>query len=274
VLTAIVSAPKPRVARRAPPVLTPGCALFLDIDGTLAEDARHPDSVQIDSELTAALPRVAAQLGNALALITGRSITGVDRLFPQLRLPIAGQHGSERRDAQGTFHLHAPDPATFALIRQLMREFAGGHVGLMLEDKGNTLALHYREAPQLAAHVHRVLRTTVETVGDGAYGLQPGKRMLEVRPGTRDKGTAIADFMREDPFAGRRPVFVGDDKADEFGFAVVDRLGGWSVKVGRGRSAARFRLRDIADVRRWLLTPMIGIAGDSPAGIRPCAPLT
>jgi trehalose 6-phosphate phosphatase len=86
--------------------------------------------------------------------------------------------------------------------------------------------------------------------------------MLELRSRSRDKGTAIADFMNETPFAGRRPVFVGDDKADEYGFAVVDRSGGWSVKVGAGRTGARYRLADIAAVRQWVLAPInVGAMG-------------
>jgi trehalose 6-phosphate phosphatase len=261
-------------ARQSPPALTRNCALFLDIDGTLVEDAARPDDVRIDAKLIAALPRVAAQLGSALALITGRSISGVDRLFPQLRLPMAGQHGCERRDADGTIHLHAPDPITYTKIRQLVEDLAGRHPGLYLEDKGNTLALHYREVPQLAGHVHRVLRSTVEAFGGGSFDLQPGKRMLEVRPGSRDKGTAIADFMREAPFAGRRPVFAGDDKADEYGFAVVDNHGGWSVKVGRGRTRATYRLKDTAAVLDWLLTPITGEPGGSDGGSEPCATST
>jgi trehalose 6-phosphate phosphatase len=261
-------------ARQSPPALTRSCALFLDIDGTLVEDAARPDDVRVDAKLMAALPRVAAQLEGALALITGRSISGVDRLFPQLRLPMAGQHGCERRDADGTIHLHAPDPITFSKIRQLVEDLAGRHPGLYLEDKGNTLALHYREVPQLAGHVHRVLRSTVEALGGGSFDLQPGKRMLEVRPGSRDKGTAITDFMHEAPFAGRRPVFAGDDKADEYGFAVVDSQGGWSVKVGRGRTRATYRLKDTAAVLNWLLTPMTGERGASDNGSEPCATST
>jgi trehalose 6-phosphate phosphatase len=244
-----------RTARRPPPALARNCALFLDIDGTLVEDAAKPDDVRIDEELAAALPGVATRLGNALALVTGRSIRGVDRLFPQLRLPMAGQHGSERRDAEGTIHVNAPDRSTFMKIRQILEVMSDRHPGLLLEDKGNTLALHYRDVPQLAAHVHRVLRSTVETTG-GSLDLQPGKRVLEVRPGSRNKGTAITEFMREAPFAGRRPVFAGDDQADEFGFAVVESMGGWSIKVGKGLTNARYRLQDIAAVRRWLLTPM------------------
>jgi trehalose 6-phosphate phosphatase len=239
-----------------PPPLSADCALFLDIDGTLVGDAPTPDAVHIDADLMTILPRIATRLDNALALITGRSIGGVDRLFPQLHLPMAGQHGTERRDAGGGIHLHAPDPASFAELVKLLETLADRHAGLYLEDKGNTLAMHYRDAPRLAAHVHRVVRASLRRAGD-LYDLQPGKRMLEVRPSGRNKGTAIAEFMREPPFAGRRPVFAGDDVADEFGFAVVDRMGGWSVKVGRGRTGARYRLPDIPAVRNWLGTSVM-----------------
>jgi len=252
-----------RRTRGAPPALTPDCALFLDVDGTLVGDAPTPDDVHVDAALLRLLPRVAAHLGNALALISGRSIGGVDRLFPSLRLPMSGQHGSERRAADGSFHLNAPDPVSFASMRQLLQVLSDRHPGLLLEDKGNTLALHYRDVPQLAAHVHRVVRSSVRHVGGNKFDLQPGKRMLEVKPGSRNKGTAIAEFMREPPFAGRRPVFAGDDKADEFGFAVVDCMGGWSVKVGTGRTHARYRLKDIAAVRRWLAEPISPTSSES-----------
>jgi len=263
-----------RGTRQPLPALSRDCALFLDIDGTLLEHVSRPDDVHVDAELLRALSRVAAYLDNALALITGRSIAGVDQLFPKLRLPIAGQHGTERRGADGAIHQNRPDPHTFSRLRRSLEMLAERHPGLLLEDKGNTLAMHYREAPQLAAHVHRVLRNSVRSIGNGSYGLQPGKLMVEVLPGGRDKGTAIADFMREAPFAGRRPVFVGDDLADEFGFAVVESQGGWSVKVGPGRSAARYRLKDTAAVRKWLLASIASQSRGPGTGSQPCATST
>ncbi len=181
------------------------------------------------------------------------AITGADRLFPGLALPIAGQHGCERRDAAGAIHLHAPVRKTQARLRALLKRLAKRHPQLQLEDKGAALALHYRSSPQLASHVHRTLRRSLAP--DEGYALQPGKMLLEVRPEGRDKGTAIDDFMAEAPFAGRVPVFVGDDLTDEHGFAAVERLGGWTVKVGPGRTAARFRLADPAAVRQWLGAP-------------------
>ncbi len=247
--------PRPaRFVRPPPPALGHDCALFLDIDGTLAELAQAPDAVTIDAGIATALPRLADTLGGALALVTGRAITSADRLFPGLTLPTAGQHGCERRDATGTIHLHAPARRTQARLRKLLQRLAKRHPQLLLEDKGAALALHYRRTPQLAAHLHRTLRRSLAP--DDGYALQPGKLLLEVRPEGRDKGTAIDDFMGEAPFAGRLPVFVGDDLTDEHGFAAVERLGGWTVKVGAGRTAARFRLPDPAAVGAWLTAPL------------------
>lgn len=242
----------PRPARRAPPPLAAGFAVFLDIDGTLLDLAPAPDAVHVDRALSTLLPKVRSVLGGALALITGRSITDVDRLFPGMRMAVAGQHGCERRDARGSLHLHAPKKTTLDTLRRLFIEFAHRHDGLLLEDKGATLALHYRKVPQLASHVHKTIRETFQTSGVTAYRLQAGKRILELRPDNRDKGTAIYDFLQERPFNGRCPVFIGDDRTDEHGFALVNRSGGWSVKVGPGSTCARYRLPDVVAVRGWL----------------------
>ena len=239
-------------SRRAPPPLAEGCAIFLDIDGTLLELAPAPDAVHVDPALATLLPRVRRKLGGALALITGRSISDVDRLFAGFRMPVAGQHGCERRDTLGKLHLHAHATQTFQKLRTLFTDFARTHAGLLLEDKGSTLALHYRKAPQLAAKVYKTMSESVAASGTTMYRLQPGKELLELRPGDRDKGTAIRDFMAERPFKGRCPVFIGDDHGDEHGFKVVDALGGWSIKVGPGTTLARYRLPDVTAVRAWL----------------------
>ncbi|HVN33668.1 MAG TPA: trehalose-phosphatase [Casimicrobiaceae bacterium] len=229
------------------------CALFLDIDGTLLDIASTPDRVRVDAAIRALLPRVAEQLGGAVALITGRGIADADRLFRGLALPVAGQHGLERRAADGSIHLHEASMRGLERLRRELVRFATRHPGLLLEDKGATLALHYRRAPGLAAHVHRTLRTMLrETAVSAQWRLQPGNRILEIKPDGRDKGTAILEYMAEAPFAGRLPVFVGDDLTDEYGFVAATHLGGWAVKVGRGPTRARFRLPDVAAVRAWL----------------------
>ena len=240
--------------RPPPPSLSTNCALFLDIDGTLAELVDDPRNVRVDADVAAALPRLAQSLGGALALITGRTITDADRLFPRLKLPLAGQHGCERRDADGVIHLYTPHPATLDRLRELARGLAARNAGVLFEDKGATLALHYRGSPHLALQLRRALRSSLDDAGDtDGYTVQRGKMLLEVRPENRDKGTAIRDFMAEAPFAGRLPVFVGDDRTDEHGFAAVEAQGGWSIKVGHGATRAHYRLADIAAVRRWLL---------------------
>jgi trehalose 6-phosphate phosphatase len=246
---------RPHARLRPPPPLGADCALFLDIDGTLFDLAATPDRVRPDAEVTALLRSLSNRLGGALALSTGRAITDADRLFPGLRLPIAGQHGNERRTADGAMRRHSPPAQDLVTMRREVERFAARHRGLLLEDKGYTLALHYRLAPRLAPEVHRVLRAQVASNG-GAWTLQEGNKLLEIRPSDRDKGTAIADFMVEPPFRGRLPAFVGDDLTDEFGFDSVGKLGGWAIKVGPGRTAAGYRLRDVAAVHRWLATAL------------------
>ena len=122
------------------------------------------------------------------------------------------------------------------------------------KNKGVTLAVHYRRAPQLGSYIHQALRAEVALANRGHPGwrLQPGKGVLEVKPDGRNKGTAILEFMAEPPFRGRFPVFAGDDLTDEFGFDVVTRLGGWSVKVGEGATRAQFRLANVDAVRQWI----------------------
>ena len=248
-------APRKRPSRRrpTPPPLAGANALFLDIDGTLLEFAETPSGVRVDADLADMLPALSLKLGGAIALITGRRIDDVDRLFARSRMPVAGQHGCERRSADGTLHAHPPSAAGLMRMRDALTGFAARHEGLLFEDKGHSLALHYRQAPQLAAHVYRTLRAQIADASMGrGLKLQPGKSILEVKPEGRDKGTALLDYMREPPFRGRSPVFVGDDATDEYGFAAVAQLGGVGIKVGKGRTVARYRLRDVAAVRRWL----------------------
>jgi len=235
----------------APPVLAAHWALFLDIDGTLLTHAETPDAVYVDDALRDLLERLHAQADGALALISGRAIDDVDALFAPLVLPVAGQHGVEWRDAAGALH-RLPFPEEH--LRQVAQRFAAfkaRHPGIVFEDKGHNLALHYRLAPQLEREVRTLVEHAVADLG-GDFELQAGKMVVELKPGGHDKGTAIEAFMATVPFAGRLPVFVGDDLTDEYGFDTVRRLGGHAVKVGDGASVADWRLSDVAAVRAWL----------------------
>ncbi len=235
----------------APPLLAARWALFLDIDGTLLTHAETPDAVYVDDALRELLARLQAQADGALALISGRSIDDVDALFAPLVLPVAGQHGVEWRDAAGTLHRLPFPEAHLRQVAQRFAAFKARHPGIVFEDKGHNLALHYRLAPQLEREVRALVEHAVADLG-GDFELQAGKMVVELKPGGHDKGTAIEAFMATAPFAGRTPVFLGDDLTDEFGFETVRRLGGHAVKVGDGESVADWRLPDVGAVRAWL----------------------
>ncbi|MBI4985038.1 MAG: trehalose-phosphatase [Rhodocyclales bacterium] len=238
-------------AHRQPPPPRLEWAYFLDVDGTLIDIAATPDAARVDLPLLALVQQLHRASDGALALVSGRTLADLERRLGGLAVPVAGQHGMERRDANGDLHCHgAAAPATRD-IRVRLAPVLARHPDLLLEDKGLSLALHYRQAPQLAGYVHRLLGKLVSEAGDGLL-LQRGKRVLEVKPAGCDKGTAIEDYLGEMPFRGRRPVFIGDDVTDEHGFEVVNRLDGISIKVGAGRSCARYRLTDVGTVRQWL----------------------
>lgn len=226
-------------------------AYFFDIDGTLVDITDSPAAVRLDHDLLRLIEELYDSSRGAVALISGRTIADIDRLFSGRRLPAAGQHGIERRDAAGVVARHAFPAEQLAWARERLGAAAAGKQGLMLEDKGLSLALHYRRAPWLAGYAHRVSRSLLPRIGAN-FCIQGGKRVVEIKPAGRDKGMAVLEFMRETPFRGRVPVFVGDDVTDEYGFGAVNRLRGYSIKVGRGTTAARWRLANVEAVQRWL----------------------
>jgi trehalose 6-phosphate phosphatase len=226
-------------------------ALFLDIDGTLLEIAETPASVRVEPGTIELLGRLQERLGGAVALISGRPIADVDRLFAPLRLPIAGQHGIERRDGDGRFHRHDAPLIALDRLRDQIARFAAGMPGVLVEDKGLSIAVHYRRAPLQSSRIREFLEQALHHAADD-LGLQAGKMVLEIKPTGRNKGTAIAEFMAEPPFSGRIPAFLGDDVTDEFGFEVVRGQGGYSIKVGDGETGAPWRLEGVAATRAWL----------------------
>jgi len=197
------------------------------------------------------LPRLRDELDGALAIVSGRSLAVIDQLLAPLRLPVAGVHGAERRDAAGTVHTATATPG-LARARRSLATFVARHPRLLLEDKDTALALHFRRAPELERAARAAVAEALAS-SSASFELQEGKRVLEIKPRNASKGDAIARFMREPPFAGRVPAFIGDDRSDEAGFAVVNGLGGCSIKVGLGGSShARWRLPDVDRVLDWL----------------------
>ena len=233
------------------PVAQARWAYFFDVDGTLIDFAASPAGVRLDRSLVRLLERLHQSTGGAVALISGRSIADIDRLFPGPRLPVAGQHGVERRGASGLVARHAFPSGKLLSVRRQLADAVTRHRGLLLEVKGLSLALHYRRAPRLGGFAHRLVRSLQARIG-AEFCVQSGKRVVEMKPTGRHKGIAVLEFMKEEPFRGRTPVFIGDDVTDEYGFAAVNRLDGYSVKVGSGRTVARWRVQDARAVRAWL----------------------
>jgi trehalose 6-phosphate phosphatase len=228
-----------------------GLAYFLDIDGTLVDFADSPNAVTLPAMLPSLVDALYESSGGAVALITGRSIADADRLFARRRLPMAGQHGHERRSASGVVTRHEVSPKALDPARHTLNAVVHRHPGMLLEDKGLTLALHYRRTPNLASLAHRVMHAVQNSLGD-RYCVHRGRYVVELAPAGRDKGLAIRSFMREAPFRGKPMVFIGDDVTDEHGFAMVNRLGGHSIKVGPGPTVAKWRLPSVAAVLAWL----------------------
>jgi trehalose 6-phosphate phosphatase len=235
-----------------PPPFTTHWALFLDVDGTLLEHAPQPQEVRVSPRLMVLLRALSHAPGAAIALISGRSVEDLDQLFAPLQLPAAGQHGAERRSADGTMHRQ---PLTLeeklATAEPFVARLVERHAGLVAENKGLSLALHYRRAPELKPVVEREMHALARGLDDG-FEILEGKYVIEIKPSGRDKGTAIAEFMAEEPFVGRTPAFLGDDISDEYGFTLVNANGGHSVKVGTGPSVARWRLSNASAVHHWL----------------------
>lgn len=236
---------------RRPPTARLDWAYFVDVDGTLLNLADTPQAVRVDAALLDLIAKLHRDSGGALALVSGRMISDLQNHTGMLRLPMAGLHGLERRDSSGRLWIHAAPPAAKSTIKQALARLIERHPGLLLEDKGLTLALHYRQVPALAGCVHRLMAQLLRSHGPGLE-LQRGKYVVEIKPAGVDKGTAVVEYLAEPPFCGRRPVFIGDDCNDERGFAEVNKLDGVSIKVGSGPSCAQFRLPDVAAVHRWL----------------------
>jgi trehalose 6-phosphate phosphatase len=227
-------------------------ALFLDVDGTLLEIAVTPDGVEVPQRLKDLLQRLSRYCAGALALVSGRSIAQLDRLFHPLIFPCAGLHGLERRDKFGVIHRPATTDERLGRAASFLEAMVAVNPGLLLENKGSTLAVHYRQAPDLQGIARRIVQQALAILGD-SYVLLEGKMVLELKPDGYSKSMAIAAFLREPPFQGRIPIFLGDDRTDEAGFSYVEGLGGTAVYVGSNpNSRARWRLRDVAAVHEWL----------------------
>ncbi len=235
------------------PDLPPSDAcLFLDVDGTLIDIAPTPDSVRVPPGLIEALRRAERSFDGALALVSGRSIAELDRIFSPLRLKASGVHGAEFRfgsDDGDRWTKAAPLPEQVWLdLLAALEAFPAS----LVENKGFSFAVHYRSAPDTGPHLRTVLDRFLAERQDLGLAILTGHFVFELKRPDIDKGAAIADFMTRRPFAGRRPVFIGDDVTDAPGFRTVMERGGFAYSVTQAFPGVLGTFNDPAAVRRWL----------------------
>lgn len=231
------------VAAGRPPALTAAHALFLDIDGTLLELAQTPDAVVVPPDLPGALRRIERKLGGALAIFSGRRLADIDHLL-RPGLTCAAEHGMKLRGPDGRIENLVQRPVNYDHWRKIFHRYAGAMPGLLVEEKEFSLVLHYRRAPQHEAELRALAERLVAEVDDAV--LLPAHCAFELKPRGGAKAQALEAFMARAPFAGRLPVFVGDDVTDEPAIGKADELGGAGLHVARhfgGEPEA---------VRRWL----------------------
>lgn len=225
-------------------------AFFLDVDGTLLGFKDRPEDVVADDDLISVLRRLQEVSNCAVALVSGRMVSDLDRIMSPLVLPAAGVHGADLRYADG--RREAFQGEALSEVRAAAERFVGNNEGLRFEDKGGaTFAVHFRQKPERADDVSRFLEDAIQ--GHDLM-VQRGKMVAEVRPESCHKGIAIMRLMETPPFAGRLPFFMGDDLTDEYGFAAVNDADGVSVKIGgeEENTIARHRLVDTCAVRKLL----------------------
>jgi trehalose 6-phosphate phosphatase len=227
-------------------------ALLLDVDGTILDIAPTPHSVHVPETLLKTLVRVGEQTNGACALVSGRPIADLDMIFTPLRLPAVGGHGAEiRPDPSKEAHAHRAAPLDRTLKQKLLA-VADRYEGVATEDKGYSLALHYRLALDSGLKVVDDVFRVCKAYPPDSYELLTGKAVIEVKSVGFNKGVAVRELMTYPPFAGRAPIFIGDDTTDEAAFEVVPEFNGFAISVGRKVPGVNAVFQTPADVRRWL----------------------
>lgn len=242
-----------------PPIISPHkAALLLDFDGTLVPYASETRLVPvIDPSLPSLLERLVKDTNGATAIVTGRSVGELQSLIGPIHLPILGTHGYEFRATLGSaIELESTEPEARDVMEGLDRlyrrssEWAENYRGVSIERKALTVVVHFHDVPELADLACQFAREACADVP--GLTVQTGRGVAEFKPARADKGSAIRRLMTKPPFGGRKPVFIGDDLADEAGFLIVNSLGGISIKVGPGATNAPFVLANSQTVLTYL----------------------
>jgi trehalose 6-phosphate phosphatase len=260
----------PQISRRAmdvmdiaaPPLVSDlrQCAILLDVDGTILDIAPSPPQVWVPSGLRNTLSRLADLSRGAVALVSGRTINDIDLIFSPLQLPVIGVHGAEiRASADGDIQTRVM-PVSKALKRKLATAAELGP-GILVEDKGYSLALHYRLAPEKGPAVLTAITKICATAPAEAVEILPGKLVVEVKPAGINKGDAVCALMQHPPFAGRQPIFIGDDTTDVPVFGVIPKFGGQAYSVGGIIADVDGHFATPEAVRTWLAQIVAGELG-------------
>jgi trehalose 6-phosphate phosphatase len=234
-------------------------AILLDIDGTILDIAPSPRQVWVPAELRRTLTRLAGLTGGALALVSGRSINDIDLIFSPLQLPAIGVHGAEMRLSGEADVQERITPLSKSLKRRLATIAELGP-GILVEDKGYSLALHYRLAPDKGPAMLEAIAKICASVPEERVEILPGKLIVDIKPAAINKGNAVHELMQYPPFAGRRPIFIGDDTTDLPVFGIVPTFGGQAYSVGGIAADVDGHFDAPEDVRAWLAR----IAAESP----------
>jgi trehalose 6-phosphate phosphatase len=228
-------------------------AMLLDVDGTILDMAITPDSVVVPESLRSALEELHAKSGGALALVSGRLIRNLDTLFAPLRLPAIGGHGAEMRLSSNDASIARHATVIGAALRRLVAAAVLFDRRIILENKGSSLAVHYRLAPQLEQILKTKIAAVIARVAVQDIEVMHGNAVIEIKSTKFNKGEAVQEMMRSPPFVHRKPVFVGDDTTDESVFKVLPMLGGVGYSVGRSVAGVSGIFDSPRDVRCWLV---------------------
>ena len=227
------------------------CAILLDIDGTILDIAPAPQEVWVPPTLRQTLGRLQELTGGALALVSGRRLADIDLIFAPLQLAAIGGHGAELRPVAGT----EPRRRVGSLSAEIKRKLAALTElgpGILVEDKGYSLALHYRLAPDQGPRLRAAIAAICAQTEPDAVDILPGKLVFEVKPAGVSKAVAVRELMNYPPFTDRHPIFIGDDATDEPVFGVIPEFGGMGFSVGRIVPGVDGHFDKPEDVRSWL----------------------
>jgi trehalose 6-phosphate phosphatase len=227
------------------------CAILLDIDGSILDIAPSPQQVRVPAGLRRSLSRLVELTGGAVALVSGRSISDIDLIFHPARFAAVGVHGAEMRTS-GNGGVTARVAPLSEVLKRSLATIAELGPGILVEDKGYSLAVHYRLAPERGPAVLAAVGRICADAAGPAVEILPGKSVVDVKPAGVNKGDAVRELMRCPPFAGRRPVFIGDDTTDIPVFGVIAEFGGKAFSVGGILADVDGHFDTPGAVRSWL----------------------